>query len=208
MNVAIIGSGSVGGALGRRLTAAGVSVVYGVRDPTAGRARELPPGSRVATPAEAAAGAEVVMLAVPANAVVDAARSAGPLAGKVVIDCANPLRFDRGPVWAPPAEGSTTQALAAAFPGIAVVKGFNHFGAEIHADPQVAGGPADALFAGDDERAKRVAMQLAEQIGFRAIDAGPLRNAGVLENLAVLWIHLAMNGAAGRHFAFRAAGRA
>jgi hypothetical protein len=88
------------------------------------------------------------------------------------------------------------------------VKGFNHFGVEIHADPQVAGGPADALFAGDDAGAKRTAMALAGRMGFHAIDAGPLRNAGALENLAVLWIQLAMSGNAGRHFAFQIAGRA
>jgi NADPH-dependent F420 reductase len=205
MTVAIIGSGNVGSALGRRLMAAGVPVVFGVRSPSDAKNREALSGARVTTVADAASAAEVVILALPANAIVAAAKGAGDLGGKVVIDCANPLRFDRGPVWTPPAEGSTTQALAAALPGVAVVKGFNHFGAEIHADPQVAGGPADAFFAGDDDRAKRVAMALAERIGFRPIDAGPLRNAGLLENLAVLWIHLAMKG--GRHFAFRTAGR-
>jgi hypothetical protein len=90
---------------------------------------------------------------------------------------------------------------------LAIVKGFNHFGVEIHADPQVAGGPADALFAGDDAGAKRTAMSLAERMGFRAVDAGPLRNAAALENFAVLWIQLAMNGSSGRHFAFRIVGR-
>jgi NADPH-dependent F420 reductase len=207
MTVAIIGSGNVGSALARRLMATGASVVFGVRDPKAGQKHDIPPGARLATPAVAAAGAEVVILAVPANALVEAARGAGDLTGKVVIDCANPLQFDRGPVWTPPPEGSTTQALAAALPGVGVVKGFNHFGAEIHANPEVEGGPADALFAGDDAGAKGVAMTLAEQLGFRAIDAGPLRNAAALENLAVLWIQLAVGGA-GRHFAFRAAGRA
>ena len=87
------------------------------------------------------------------------------------------------------------------------MKGFNHFGVEIHADPQVAGGPADALFAGDDAGAKRTAMALADRMGFHAVDAGPLRNAGALENFAVLWIQLAMKGSSGRHFAFRIVGR-
>jgi predicted dinucleotide-binding enzyme len=148
------------------------------------------------------------LFAVPSGALVEAAKGAGKLSGKVIIDCTNPLRFDSGgPLWAPPAEGSATQALAAALPGLTLVKGFNHFGVEIHVEPKVAGGPADALFAGDDAGAKRTAMALAERMGFHAVDAGPLRNAGALENLAVLWIQLAMSGSAGRHFAFQIIGR-
>ena len=206
MTVAIIGTGNVGLTLGRRVLAGGDAVVFGVRDPKA--ATDVPAGARVVTPAEAAAAAGVVLFAVPAGALVDAAKGAGDLSGKVVIDCTNPLRFDRnGPIWAPPAEGSATQALAAACPGLTLVKGFNHFGVEIHADPQVAGGPADALFAGDDAEAKRTAMALADRMGFHAVDAGPLRNAGALENFAVLWIQLAMSGSSGRHFAFRIVGR-
>jgi hypothetical protein len=206
MTVAIIGAGSVGSALGRRLIASGISVVYGVRDPQASRARDVPDGARVAASADAAAAGDVVLLAVPSAAAVGAARSAGDLRGKVVIDCTNPLRFDRGPIWSAPPEGSNAQALAAALPGVIVIKGFNHFGAEIHGDPRMAGGPADALFAGDDPSGKRVAMELAAKIGFRPIDAGPLRNAALLENLAVLWIQLATGGM-GREFAFRLAGR-
>lgn len=207
MTVAIIGIGNVGRTLGQRVLAGGDALVFGVRDPKVGG--DVPAGARVAAPSEAASGADVVIFAVPAGALVDAAKDAGNLSGKVVIDCTNPLRFDSaGPVWAPPREGSATQALAAALPGLAVVKGFNHFGVEIHADPNVAGGRVDALFAGDDLGAKRMAMALAERMGFHGVDAGPLRNAGALEHLAVLWIQLAMSGSAGRHFAFQIIGRA
>jgi predicted dinucleotide-binding enzyme len=84
-----------------------------------------------------------------------------------------------------------------------VIKGFNHFGVEVQRSPQLATGPADAFFAGDAPEAKSRVMRLAEQMGFRAHDAGPLRNAALLENLAVLWIHLATVGGVGRTFAFR-----
>lgn len=100
-----------------------------------------------------------------------------------------------------------TQALAVAYPGLVIVKGFNHFGVEIQADPKLAGGPADAFFAGEDPAARQTAMRLAERMGFRAHDAGPLRNAAALENLAVLWIQLAIAGGAGRQFSFRVAAR-
>ena len=206
MKIAVIGAGNVGRALGARLVAAGEAVVFGARDPKATQA-VVPAGTTVKTVADAVADADIVMLAVPAGSAVAAARAAGLRPGTVLVDGTNPLRFDRGPVWTPPAEGSVAQAIAAACPAVRVVKAFNHFGAEIHADPQVAGQPADAMCASDDDEAKAVVMALATRLGFRPMDAGGLRNAGVLENLAVLWIHLALVSGAGRHVAFRLVGR-
>jgi hypothetical protein len=203
--VAILGAGNVGQALGERLLQAGVVVRFGVRD--AGSTARTLSGSLAAIPtldpAAAAVDAELMLLAVPAVAAKDAVRSVGDTAGKIFLDCTNPIRWDAGPVWAPPAEGSVTQALAAAFPSIRVIKGFNHFGAEIQRCPELTTGPADAFFAGDDADAKASALDLARCMGFRAHDAGPLRNAALLENLAVLWIQLAMAGGAGRDFSFR-----
>jgi hypothetical protein len=201
---AVIGAGSVGRALAGRLRAAGADVRLGVRDPAAlagkltGSLANIP--ARV--PAAAAADAEMILLAVPAAAAGDAVRSAGALEGKILVDCTNPLRWEGGPVWAPPPQGSVAQALAAAFPGVRVIKGFNHFGAEIQRNPDLVTGPADAFFAGDDPDAKSRVLDLAGRMGFRAHDAGPLRNAALLENLAVLWIHLASTGG-GRNFSFR-----
>jgi hypothetical protein len=205
MTVAILGAGKVGQALAERLLEVGVGVRLGVREPDS-TTRTLT-GSLAAiptlNPAGAAVDAELILIAVPAAAAKDAVRSVGDTAGKVFVDCTNPIRWDAAPVWAPPAEGSVTQALAAAFPGIRVIKGFNHFGAEIQGRPELTTGPADAFFAGDDPDAKASALDLAKRMGFRAHDAGPLRNAALLENLAVLWIQLAMAGGVGREFSFR-----
>ena len=200
--IAILGAGNVGRALASRLVSAGAKVRFGVREPKAARAQGGP-GVPLLAPQAAAADAGMIFLAVPAAAAVEAARSAGNLHGKVLIDCTNPVRWDSGPVWAPPPQGSVSQGLAAALPGVAVVKGFNHFGAEIQANPGYDSGPADALFAGDDAGAKRRVMEMAARMGFRPHDAGPLRNAALLENLAVLWIHLATSGGKGRQLAFR-----
>lgn len=84
------------------------------------------------------------------------------------------------------------------------MKGINHFGAEVMREPYLAssGWGVPALFAGDDAGAKARIMELAGDIGFDPRDAGPLRNAAVLENLVVLWVHLATVGGAGRSFAF------
>jgi hypothetical protein len=200
MTVAIIGAGSVGSALASRLAAANLPAHFGARDPVrAGTSTAVP----VLGIAEAAAPADILLLAVPAGVAVDAARAAGDLRGKILVDCTNPLRWDGGPVWTPPAAGSVAAALADALPGVRVVKGFNHFGAEIQAHPDLPGGPVDAFFAGNDDVAKTEVMALAAAMGFRPHDAGPLRNAALLESMAVLWIHMATIGGVGREFAFR-----
>jgi 8-hydroxy-5-deazaflavin:NADPH oxidoreductase len=125
-------------------------------------------------------------------------------AGALIVDCTNPVRWDGGPVWDPPSEGSVAQALAAAFPEARVVKAFNTFGAEFHADPRIDADHAiDIFMAGDDEGAKATVAAVAEKAGFVPVDAGPLRNASVVENLAILWIHLALAGGQGRDVAFK-----
>lgn len=192
--VALIGAGNVGQALAGTLARAGVRVTMGVRRPDALRARFERLGLTVDTPAEAIAGADMTFLAVPGNVAAQVAAEHGEaLAGKVVVDCNNPVGRDAGVVWAPPPEGSLAAAIARAAPGADVVKGFNTFGAEVHADPGASGRPAMVLLAGDGPGKAQVA-HLAQTAGFEPVDAGPLRNAALLENVAVLWIHLALGG--------------
>jgi NADPH-dependent F420 reductase len=199
--LAIIGTGNVGGALGVRFAQSGQKVVFGAR----GDAKELVaragPNARAATPAQAAEAGDVVFLAVPGNVAVEVA-GALPLAGKIVVDCNNPLRWDAGPVWTPPAAGSLAAAIAKAAPGARVIKAFNGFGAEFHSNPQLGGRGVDVFMAGDDADAKKTLADVARTAGFTPVDAGPLRNAAVLENLAMLWIHLATAAGHGRNFAF------
>ena len=204
--IAMIGAGNVGGNLGIRLSNAGFPVKFGVR-----KQGELEPvlkqcgkDASAASPADAAAWGDVVIMAVPGSVALDVARSlAEPLKGKVVVDCNNPLVWKEGPVWTPPADGSLAAAIAKAAPGARVVKGFNTFGAEHHKDPSLSGVAADVFFASDDAEAKKLLSEVATRAGFRPIDAGPLRNAAVLENVAMLWIHLATVGGRGRGFSIK-----
>lgn len=205
-HIAIIGTGNVGMPLGRRLAALGYRVTFGARDVAAAKEKLQGLDSGVASPREAATGAHVVLLTVPATVALGTARDLHLAPGTILVDCTNPLQWDGGPVWAPPAEGSMAAALAAALPGVHVVKGFSHFGAEVHEDPIVGGMAADMCVAGDDEEAKRTVMALGTALGYRSLDAGPLRNAALLENLAMLWIQLATTGM-GRQFAFKAINR-
>ncbi len=202
--VAVIGAGNVGTALARRFASAGAHVDLGVRRPEPIAAKFADAGVEVATIDAAIAAASVVVLAVPGKVAVDVVREhAGALRQKILVDCNNPVgRGPGGLSWDPPAEGSLAAALAAAAPGARVVKGFNTFGAGFHADPDVGGRPLDVHLAGDDDDAKAEVSRLAAAAGFHPVDAGSLAHASLLENMAVLWIHLAMAGGHGRDWAF------
>lgn len=208
--VAIVGVGNVGAALGERLGRAGIAPRFGVK-PGADVAALLDrcgPGASSSSVAEAAAWADVIVLAVPPAALGDVVAQGGGFEGKIVVDCNNPVGWADGPVLTPVEEGSLTAKLVKLAPRARVVKGFNTFGAEFHRDPGLAGGrKVDVPLAGDDQGAKDQVADLARRAGFEPVDAGPLRNAALLESMAVLWIHLALVGGQGREFAFALARR-
>lgn len=193
MNIAIIGAGKVGSTLADALGRAGHTVTLGVRDPSKA------PGA--VTIAQAAASAEVVILATPFAALGDVVRAAGGLAGKTVIDASNPLL--PGLALAVGHQDSGAEALQRLAPGAKVVKCFNTVGVEIMANPKVGGHAATMFLCGDDADARAVAAGLARELGFEPVDVGPLKNARLLEPAAVLWIHLAMVEKLGRRIALR-----
>jgi predicted dinucleotide-binding enzyme len=200
MNIAVIGKGKVGLGLARTFSGAGHTVWLGVRG-----AVVAVDGIEARAVAEAVEGADLVVLAVPAAALDAVVEVLGPLDGVVVVDATNPLRWEGGPVHAPPPEGSNAARLQSLRPAARVVKAWNTFGAEFMARPSVAGAPLTLLFATDDALARQRVAELARSAGFSPVDSGPLRNAALLEQQAVLWIHLAMVGDQGRAFAFQIA---
>jgi 8-hydroxy-5-deazaflavin:NADPH oxidoreductase len=204
MKIAIIGTGSVGSALGSGFAKAGHEVVFGVRDPAKPEVGKLveETGARAASVAAAASDAEVVVLAMPWGAAQDVIKTAGGLSGKIVFDCINPLNatfsgLDTGD------SPSAAQQVAAWAPGARVVKVFNTTGAGNMADPHYGGDRATMLYCGDDQGAKEVAAKLAGDLGFEPVDAGPLSAAYLLEHFAMLWIHLAYGAGLGRNIAFK-----
>jgi NADPH-dependent F420 reductase len=191
MKVAIIGTGNVGAALGSTLVKAGHEVIFAARDAAKTQALAQRVGARAAaTPAEAAIGADVVVLAVPFAAEADVAREIAPVStGKVVIDTANPLKPDySGLATGPDASGA--ELLARALPGARVAKAFNTLFAGLQADPQALGTGLDVLIATDDETARDAVAILASSAGFRPIQVGPLAASRELEALAWLNIRL------------------
>jgi predicted dinucleotide-binding enzyme len=182
----------MGKALGRLFVRGGHDVLIGSREPAKGAsaAAALGGGARGGTIREAAEHGDAVLLAVHFAIVREAIVAAGPLTGKVVIDCGNPLTADFMGLTV----GFTTSAaeqLAAMVPGAKVVKAFNHnLSAALGALEGTPSGEA-GFYCGDDASAKALVATLIGQVGLNPIDAGPLTNARYLEPLAQLEIQLA-----------------
>jgi NADPH-dependent F420 reductase len=184
------GTGPQGRGLARRWAAAGIAVILGSRD--ASRAVEAAEklagetGGQVtgAANAGAAAGADLVLVAVPWDGHGDLLSSlAGELAGKIVIDCVNPLGFDKqGPYALAVEEGSAAQQAAALLPDSTVVAAFHNVSAVLLDDPEVTSVDTDVLVLGEDREACDTVIELANAIpGVRGLFGGRLRNAHQVE---------------------------
>ncbi len=187
------GTGDQGRGLARRFALAGHQVIIGSRSPerAAAAAQEIGHGVQGQANADAARGASVVIAAVPWEGHGDLLSGlAAELAGKIVVDCVNPLGFDqRGAYALPvaeggPAEGSAAQQAAALLPGSRVVAAFHHVSAVLLLDPEVDTIDLDVMVLGDDREATDLVQALAARIpGVRGIYAGRLRNCGQIEAL-------------------------
>lgn len=196
MNIAIIGAGNVGTTLAAALSKKGHTVTLGVREPSKS------PGA--VSISEAAAKAEVVILATPFAALADVVKATGPMTGKLVIDATNPLL--PGLALAVGHTDSGAETLQRLVPAAKVVKCFNTVGVEVMANPLFRGRAATMFLCGDDGGARSTTAGLARDLGFEPIDVGPLKNARLVEPAAVLWIHLAMVEKRGRRIALRLEG--
>jgi 8-hydroxy-5-deazaflavin:NADPH oxidoreductase len=199
MRIAIIGAGNVGQALGQGWEKRGHQVHYGVRNPGDDKYHNL----SAATPREAMADADAIVLATPWPAIEDAVRGLGDLAGRILIDCTNPVGMQSdglGLVLGYVTSGGELVAQWAA--GASVFKAFNTTGFNNMADLSGYEVTPVMFVAGDDAAKKPLVMGLARDIGFEAVDAGPLRMARLLEPFGMLWIDQALNRGMGRDFAF------
>ena len=178
-----------------------------MRDPKAEKTqtllRAIGGKARAGTPAEAAAFADIIVLATPWPSTEAAIRSMGSLKGKVVLNSTNPLT--RGPdgigleIGHAISGGEKVQGWAA---GASVFKALNTTGFGDMANPDFKGVKSVMFVAGDDAAKKPQVIDLVGQLGFEVVDAGPLRNARLLEAHALLWIDLSLARGQGRDFAF------
>lgn len=184
------GTGDQGRGLARRLGLAGNRVIIGSRRPdravAAAASIGSPPQITGASNEDAARSADVVIAAIPWEGHRDLlAQLAGALAGKILIDCVNPLAFDsRGAYPIPVDEGSAAQQAAEVLPGCTVVGAFHHVSATLLLDPDVAAVDLDVMVLGDERSATDLVQALAERIpGVRGVYAGRLRNCAQVEAL-------------------------
>jgi NADPH-dependent F420 reductase len=205
VRIGILGTGGVGGILGVKLAQAGHDVHFGSRSPESAKGQELiakaGQTSKVSSLAEAAEASDILLFAVPWQAVVETIALTGPCAGKIVIDCTNPLK--------PDLSGLATENISAGeyvaqwLPEARVVKAFNTASTKVMLNPVFPNGPATMFYAGDDVEAKQAVKELITDVGFQPVDAGPLHHARHLEALAMLYIHLAVRGGWGSNCAFQ-----
>jgi NADPH-dependent F420 reductase len=188
------GTGDQGHGLAYRLARAGQAIRIGSRSAERGAQAaadlatrpQVAPGTVTGGDNTYACAADVVIVAVPWDGHADLLRDLAPqLAGRIVVDCVNPLGFDRAgayPLVVP--EGSAAEQAVALLPGARVCAAFHHVSATLLADPAVDQVDLDVLVLGDDREAAAVVQALAGRIaGMRGIWAGRLRNAGQVEAL-------------------------
>jgi 8-hydroxy-5-deazaflavin:NADPH oxidoreductase len=182
------GTGDQGKGLARRFALAGHDVIIGSRRAERAQqaAESLGEGltARGAENAVVAREADIVIVAVPYDghkALLSSLRD--ELAGKVVIDCVNPLGFDKQGAHALPVEeGSAAQQAASVLPDSTVVAAFHHVSAVVLLDPEIDQVDLDVLVLGDDREATNTVQALAGRIGgVRGIYGGRLRNAHQIE---------------------------
>jgi predicted dinucleotide-binding enzyme len=195
MRIVIIGAGNVGAGLARAAVAAGHDVVLTAAHAEKARAAAEATGARAAESNTAAVeGAQLVVLAVPGNAAPAVAAELAPaLSGAVVVDATNPLNDTYSDLAIAGTSGA--EAVQAAVGDVPVVKALNTVFASRYATPTEDGAPLQVLVAGDDADAKARVAELATSLGFAPVDAGGLRFARSLEEIAFLNITLnASNG--------------
>lgn len=181
MKVAIVGgTGAFGRALAKRLAESGRDdVVVGSRDPDRAEATAGELGVTGAKNADAVRDVDLVVLAVKSNATLTTATELADAIGKTPVLCvASDLRFTDNGVLPGRHQGSLAEEVARIVRG-PVVSGFQSFAAA----NVVAGDPGDALICGEDSEVKALALELAEHLGARGIDVGPLANSRALEGM-------------------------
>ncbi|MEP6986648.1 MAG: NAD(P)-binding domain-containing protein [Chloroflexota bacterium] len=193
MKIGIIGAGNIGGSLGKVWSDKGHEIVFGIRDPDSDKTRkaleEIGTTVKAVSLAEAAAFAEVLVLAIPFSAVKETIPLLGNITGKTIIDATN--RFT------PPQAGESAIGVldvAKWAAGAHVVKAFSTIGWEVIRNPIFKGVAVATFICGENAEAKETVLSLASDTGLDAVDAGPLENVGALDGLSKLWIYIMQHG--------------
>ena len=204
MNLGFIGVGQVGGTLARRFGRGDHQINLGTRNPEDGNvqalAKEIGPRAKLLPLQAVVASSDIIFLATPWNQNQAILEGLPGLAGKVLVDCTNPLKSDLSGLVAP-VQSSGAEQIQSWIPKARVVKALNTVGYNIMADPRCGDRQALMYYCGDDQEAKALVKPLLLELGFDPVDAGPLASARLLEPLALLWISTAYKFGIGREHA-------
>ena len=209
MRIGILGSGLMGSKLGTIFARAGHDVVFSYsRDRKKLEQLATDAGARAhaGTPAEATRGSDAVLVAVHWTRVGDVLSRGGALTGKLLLSCTLPMdKDDSHLVIGHTASGAET--LAAKVPRAHVVSAFSTVPSEVlfsvfQRRKEKTQRP-DLIYCGDNKRAKQTAARLIRDVGFNAVDAGPLSSARFIEPFSLLVAQLAYDGSHGPELAYR-----
>ncbi len=206
MKITFIGAGNVGSALANRYELLGHTVFLGTNHPdsiTIQNAVKRNPNLKGLTVKEGITQADVVFLATPFSEVEKILmENKSELKGKILVDCTNPI--GEGIKHALESREAAAELIQRLAPEVRVVKAFNHMTSDIMEDskfPDASVKPV-MFYCGNDQRAKEVVGILIEELGFDAVDAGPLKNSIHLEHMALLYINLIFVSGFPRNMAF------
>lgn len=189
--IAVIGTGNMGSALGKRFAGAGHRIVYGSRDPSRDEVIELVEatghGATATTQRKAAQQGDIVILAVPWAPMEEIVKNIGDLSGRVLIDIATPHRQAGDGYLELSVDSSTSELIEQWAPGARVVK-TAFTAAEIIEDPLKYREPTVTYIAADDRDAKEIVAGLAIQLNLFPLDAGPLRMAKSIDHMGLLYL--------------------
>ena len=188
--IAVIGTGNVGGALGPRFSELGHDIIYGSRQPQRADVQALVARTfgnpSAMLPAEAAAAADIVVMATKWADAEVALKSLGDLSGKIILDPNNAVRINAAGMREMDVQTSTAEIIQSWAPNAKVVKAFNTLGAGTMANPSSAGGRVTIPIAGNDADAKAVIASLVTGIGFDVVDMGDISAAHVIEGMLII----------------------
>jgi 8-hydroxy-5-deazaflavin:NADPH oxidoreductase len=208
MRIGILGSGLMGGKFGTLFARTGHEVTFSYarsKKKLDRLAEKAGKNARAGSPADAAKGASVLLLAVPWSRVDDVLEQAGSLARKTVISCSLPMTDDDSEL-AIAHTWSGAEALADKIPKAHVVSAFSTAPSEVLFDVFAARRrkPRPTLvYCGNNARAKRKAASLISDVGFDPLDMGKLESARTIEPFSLLLAHIAYEGKGGPEVSYR-----
>ncbi len=201
MQITIIGSGDVGGALAQRVLQTQHQLMMGVNFPLSEKSTKLAEkisSTFFTTIEDACKNADVIIITTPPNVVLELLPKMGDVTGKIIVDATNTIRVK------PEGFDTAYHAIKAVLKTELVVKCFNTTGFENMSDPLYHGEGIDLFCAGNNESAKQAIMQLTKEMGFgNCFDFGGDDKVVLLEQFALSWINLAIMQGLGRNIAFK-----